>query len=360
MIYTVSRKTILWISILTLILWFTFAKTDNTACTMEYAPVCGQFQMLCSHMPCPPDQKTFGNRCQMNAEWYDFLYDWECKTSAPDLSDCETYFDWCNNCSISDWKLMACTLMYCETPQEPKCIKYKSIWMANPASVYCERNWWTLEIKSDDKWQYGVCNFTDWSSCEERAYYRWECKKISPIEKYLSWYISKNYNQFPDIASKITFLQNLKNKFAKTYRNISSSIQGFIEMLYSNDYEKKKFTLDADWDLLSFSLHIPKSRKNKYSEHIVLNKKWSTLIFKYNQSKQLPNMIFSITIIQTAERENLVKQWLLNTNKIAEYGWYVFYYSQALDMPYAWKYAEEYWDMISSINNIIQTFKIIK
>ena len=45
--------------------------------------------------------------------------------------DCESYFDGCNTCSLQkedpyyDGR-MGCTYMYCETPKEPKCLKYKT------------------------------------------------------------------------------------------------------------------------------------------------------------------------------------------------------------------------------------------
>lgn len=403
---TLSKKTILWIALFAILFWFTFAKTKDTICTMEYAPVCASVQVQCIKAPCPAIEQTFGNKCQMNANTSaTFLHEWECWNSKPDLSNCESYFDGCNNCSVVDWELSACTLMYCENPWPAKCTKYKSetdlsncesyfdgcntcsvsdwkigwctkmycqtsapakctkykeqVGMANPASVYCEKNWWTLTISSDEKWEYWTCVFSDWSSCEEWAYYRWECKQTSPVEKYLSWYIAKNPDQFTDIESKVSFLQNLKNKFTLTYKSIASSIQNFIESLYFNDYEKKKFTLDSDWKFLSFMLNIPKSRKNKYSEHIISDKNSSTLLFKYNQSKE-DSMIFSITAIKQSEREILLSQWLFNTNKIIQSDWYVFYYSQALDMPYTWKYAQEYWDMVWNIKDIIETFKIIQ
>jgi putative hemolysin len=48
--------------------------------------------------------------------------------------------------------------------------------MPNPASVYCEQNGNTLEIRTaDDGSQYGVCVFPNGSSCDEWAYYRGEC-----------------------------------------------------------------------------------------------------------------------------------------------------------------------------------------
>ncbi len=45
--------------------------------------------------------------------------------------------------------------------------------IANPASVYCEENWWTLML---EEWAW-LCMFDDGSYCEEWAFYRDECKK---------------------------------------------------------------------------------------------------------------------------------------------------------------------------------------
>ncbi|MEI6118732.1 MAG: hypothetical protein WCP92_05945 [bacterium] len=47
-------------------------------------------------------------------------------TTGIDLTNCVSYFDGCNNCSVKDGKPDACTLMYCETPAEPKCNQYGS------------------------------------------------------------------------------------------------------------------------------------------------------------------------------------------------------------------------------------------
>jgi hypothetical protein len=62
-----------------------------------------------------------------------------------DLTNCVSYFDGCNNCTVENGKPSACTLMYCETPTEPKCNQYASgtnntgsVGLANPASVNCE------------------------------------------------------------------------------------------------------------------------------------------------------------------------------------------------------------------------------
>jgi Tol biopolymer transport system component/putative hemolysin len=51
--------------------------------------------------------------------------------------------------------------------------------LANPASVYCEEQGYTLEIRTDENGEYGVCIFPDGSECEEWAFYRGECKQAS-------------------------------------------------------------------------------------------------------------------------------------------------------------------------------------
>ena len=57
--------------------------------------------------------------------------------------------------------------------------------LANPASVYCAEQGYTLEMRTDaDGGQYGVCIFPDGSECEEWAFYRDECSPtISATEQ---------------------------------------------------------------------------------------------------------------------------------------------------------------------------------
>ena len=47
--------------------------------------------------------------------------------------------------------------------------------LANPASVYCEEQGYTLESRTDENGAYGVCIFPGGSECEEWAYFRGEC-----------------------------------------------------------------------------------------------------------------------------------------------------------------------------------------
>ena len=53
----------------------------------------------------------------------------------------------------------------------------KNVGMANPASVYCEEQWGTLQIETaEDGSQSWICLFKDGSYCEEWSYYRDECQ----------------------------------------------------------------------------------------------------------------------------------------------------------------------------------------
>jgi hypothetical protein len=47
--------------------------------------------------------------------------------------------------------------------------------VANPASVYCEEQNNTLEIRDTPEGQVGYCVFEDGAECEEWSYYRGEC-----------------------------------------------------------------------------------------------------------------------------------------------------------------------------------------
>lgn len=52
--------------------------------------------------------------------------------------------------------------------------------MPNPASVYCEEQGYTLEIRTaEDGSQSGFCIFPDGSECDEWAYFRGECQPAS-------------------------------------------------------------------------------------------------------------------------------------------------------------------------------------
>jgi putative hemolysin len=71
--------------------------------------------------------------------------------------------------------ITACTGLQLETAESTAMI-IPPLNMPNPASVYCEKNDYTLEIRTaPDGSQSGVCVFPDGSTCDEWAYYWEEC-----------------------------------------------------------------------------------------------------------------------------------------------------------------------------------------
>ncbi len=75
--------------------------------------------------------------------------------------------------------LTACTTATAQKP-EPTVTVIPPLNMPNPASVFCEQNGNTLEIRTAaDGSQSGVCIFPDNSTCDEWAYYRGECSSAA-------------------------------------------------------------------------------------------------------------------------------------------------------------------------------------
>jgi putative hemolysin len=52
--------------------------------------------------------------------------------------------------------------------------------LPNPASVFCQEQGYTLELRSDASGTAGYCIFPDGTECEEWAFYRGECAPGTP------------------------------------------------------------------------------------------------------------------------------------------------------------------------------------
>jgi len=84
-------------------------------CFVEDGKVAGCTKMYCE-TPSEPKCMQFANTDEKQ----------DTEATTPTIPEnCTSWFDGCNNCSVKDGKADACTLMYCETPTEPKCNEFK-------------------------------------------------------------------------------------------------------------------------------------------------------------------------------------------------------------------------------------------
>ncbi len=61
-------------------------------------------------------------------------------------------------------------------PLPPTAVSTEAAVMPNPASVYCEEQGHTLEMREGEGGTFGVCLFPDGSECDEWAFFRGECQ----------------------------------------------------------------------------------------------------------------------------------------------------------------------------------------
>lgn len=186
-------KKICLFSFLFIGVFFASQSRAEVMCTMEYAPVCGKVQIQCIKAPCEPILQTFSNRCMLEAnKLATFMRTGECEKNQqecwkiidnkkvrtcnrlPNPEECPRFTppspSFCPDWVIVDWWR---DVLWCQLP--PRC--EKNVAMKNPASVHCLKLWWKLEIKEISWWQQGICVFDDWTICDERALFRWECEK---------------------------------------------------------------------------------------------------------------------------------------------------------------------------------------
>lgn len=113
------------------------------------------------------------------------------------------------------------TLTGCGNPEVPA---DENMEIANPASVYCEENGWTLQIETAGDWsQYGICMFSDGTYCEEWSYYRWECEAgeifyntldegfIDDVEVKTDWNGSSETYSDEDLQAAVDTIMNTIN-----------------------------------------------------------------------------------------------------------------------------------------------------
>lgn len=117
----------------------TCEQAEGTVCTADWTPVCGD------------NGKTYSNLCFLNKAGIALNHKGECNGNETKPKEVEIKI---------------------EEPVEEK------TQIANPASAFCVKQGYTLEIRTDaDGGQYGVCIFPDSNECEEWQFFRLECGK---------------------------------------------------------------------------------------------------------------------------------------------------------------------------------------
>lgn len=83
------------------------------------------------------------------------------------------------------------------------------VWMANPASVYCEENGGTLIPAEDEDWnQFAFCQIDEDTICEEWEYYRGECpvvveEEIENVEEIIDEEMNNEEVNVEEVAEEV-------------------------------------------------------------------------------------------------------------------------------------------------------------
>lgn len=130
----------------------------------------------------------------------------------------------------------------------------QNVWIANPASVYCEENGGTLVLE-DGSW---LCMFEDESYCEEWSYQRWECQ---PGDIYYNTIDENDY-----IVDEEENIDVILPEWAKTSLT-NEELEEIIDTHFPKGYTYSTYNMDEnltvdEWDYtypedLSHTLLIP-------------------------------------------------------------------------------------------------------
>ena len=109
--------------------------------------------------------------------------------------------------------------------------------IANPASVYCEENWWTLLLEN---WEW-LCMFPDGSYCEEWSYQRGDCRPGEIMYNSVSdeWYID-------DVEVKVDWNGNSEIFSHEDLQSAVDAIMNVVDNEWNVEVEMKE--LFYAWD----------------------------------------------------------------------------------------------------------------
>lgn len=93
--------------------------------------------------------------------------------------------------------VIALALVACQSPVADQPTEQPQPGLPNPASVFCEEQGGTIEVRDSQDGQYGVCVFEDGSECDEWDFFEGECKPggldTAPTPVHVPWYVNEQY-----------------------------------------------------------------------------------------------------------------------------------------------------------------------
>nr|HPO05572.1 hypothetical protein [Candidatus Gracilibacteria bacterium] len=151
------KKLILMLLALGGFFFLTSAQAEESICTMDYNPVCGEKEVQCIKAPCPALKTTYGNKCTMEAAQAKFLYEGECKEECPKFVRPST--KWYQDCKKKGGKVVQNKTKNCLLApvckinnSESSCAKLKtSTTDLVKLKAKCEQQKGELAIPQDEK-----------------------------------------------------------------------------------------------------------------------------------------------------------------------------------------------------------------
>ena len=196
--------------------------------------------------------------------------------------------------SMSLIALWAVVLVGCTTEKE------SDVGLANPSSQYCEENGWTLEL-IDWAW---ICNFDDWSYCEERSYYRWECVK---------WDIIKN-----EVTDEIVLQDNLLTEEDIKNFEENNFPKGYTYTIYNSESEETTTWSYEYPEDLSHTLLLP-IHATMANREIISSWIEDDMIYTLTNITLQDDTVVSVLYINDPDTHNFVAANVENWNETTNY-----------------------------------------
>lgn len=191
--------------------------------------------------------------------------------------------------------------------------------MANPASVKCEEDGWTLTIVTDSSGaQSGICTFDNWVTCDEWAYFRGECSSTWVVDEPKA--CTMDYNP---VCAEVQVMcirapcPPLKQTFWNKCEMDANKIAVFLYNWECKTVEDtKSITISKETDLVKVDIDFPLVNNKTIDDKIYAYVKdyLKTFINGIPSEKISENWKYEINITWETK-----KVWIVNTYKLTIY-----------------------------------------